>query len=235
MPLSPTDVNAKEFKITRKGYHVDEVDAFLDEVEAELVRLLSDNAALRAQSAAPPAVAQPAAGVVPVISGGILAGETEGVALRTLLLAQQTADAAIAQARAEADAMVAQARNKLTEADDAVAAQVASVLGDLDERRRQLEQQIEDLRAFEREYRVRLKAYLEGQLRDLDGSGAADDAGAGVPVGARATIGGAAVPALTANTGSPVNAVSSAPAPALAGLIEPAEPLLNLTKPMSAQ
>ena len=214
MPLSPLDVNAKEFKITRKGYHVDEVDAFLDEVEAELVRLLADNAALRAEPVPSPPVVAPVAAVVPVAeaaplpTAGILAGETEGVALRTLLLAQQTADAAVAQARAEADQIVAQARRTLTEADEEVATKVAAVLGDLEERRTQLEAQIEDLRAFEREYRIRLKAYLEGQLRDLGGTGgtgATDDAGAGVPV-ARATAVGTPAAML----------VSSAPAPALA-------------------
>ena len=213
MPLGPLDVNAKEFKITRKGYHVDEVDAFLDEVEAELVRLLADNAALRAEPVpslpqpvvAPVAEVRPVAEVAPLPTAGILAGETEGVALRTLLLAQQTADAAVAQARAEADQIVAQARRTLTEADAEVATKVAAVLGDLEERRSQLEAQIEDLRAFEREYRIRLKAYLEGQLRDLGGTGATDDAGAGVPT-ARATAAGTPAAML----------VSSAPAPALA-------------------
>ena len=221
MPLSPLDVNAKEFKITRKGYHVDAVDAFLDEVEAELVRLLADNSALRAEpvrsaplpvvepvtEVVPLAEVAPVAAVAPLPTAGILAGETEGVALRTLLLAQQTADAAVAQARAEADQIVAQARRTLTEADAEVAAKVAAVLGDLEERRGQLEAQIEDLRAFEREYRIRLKAYLEGQLRDL--TGATDDAGAGVPA-ARATAGVPTSPVL----------VSSAPAPALAPVAE---------------
>ena len=225
MPISPSDVNAKQFKISRKGYHVDEVDAFLDEIEAELVRLLSDNAALRAQPVRPPAAPGTTAPgttapgtdvapylsvaeVAPLPSAGILAGETEGVALRTLLLAQQTADAAVAQARAEADEIVAQARRMLTEADADVAAKVAAVLGDLEERRGQLEAQIEDLRAYEREYRIRLKAYFEGQLRDLSGAGATDDAGDGVPASARAAAIGGSTPPL----------VSSAPAPALAAV-----------------
>jgi hypothetical protein len=30
---------------------------------------------------------------------------------------------------------------------------------------------VEELRTFEREYRTRLKSYLESQLRDLDASG----------------------------------------------------------------
>jgi hypothetical protein len=54
-------------------------------------------------------------------------------------------------------------------------------------RRRQLEGRIEELRAFEREYRTRLKAYLETQLRELgSGPGTTDESGAGVPADARA-------------------------------------------------
>jgi hypothetical protein len=34
------------------------------------------------------------------------------------------------------------------------------------------------LRTFEREYRTRLKSYLESQLRDLDASGAGEPANA---------------------------------------------------------
>lgn len=41
-------------------------------------------------------------------------------------------------------------------------------LSPLIQQRAELESQIEDLRAFEREYRTRLKAYMEAQLRELD-------------------------------------------------------------------
>jgi hypothetical protein len=34
-----------------------------------------------------------------------------------------------------------------------------------------LERKVEQLRGFERDYRARLKAYIEGQLRDLDARG----------------------------------------------------------------
>ena len=42
----------------------------------------------------------------------------------------------------------------------------------------------DELRAFEREYRTRLKAYLESQLRDLDGRGAAIESESGRAAGA---------------------------------------------------
>src|SRR6266849_2588629 len=116
-------------------------------------------------------------------------------AARVLALAQQTADQAIADARREADETLGRARR---EADEILTkarrqseqitsdarARAESLERDAQERHRQamgslvqsreeLERRVDDLRAFEREYRSRLKAYLEGQLRDLE-AGAAD-------------------------------------------------------------
>ncbi len=49
MPLTPEDVSNKRFTAVRlrEGYDMGEVDAFLDEVEAELVRLTRENSELR--------------------------------------------------------------------------------------------------------------------------------------------------------------------------------------------
>src|ERR1700721_4162058 len=53
MPLSPADVRNKQFSTTRlrPGYDEEEVAAFLDEVEAELDRLIQENEELRAKLA----------------------------------------------------------------------------------------------------------------------------------------------------------------------------------------
>ena len=233
MPLTPTDVANKQFKIAFRGYSLDEVDAFLDEVETELSRLLRENAAGQDPSAsgfvpsgAPVGQSAAARPRVPALSGM----EGQEAALRTLLLAQRTADEAIAEARAEAEQIVSAARaeadttlgkarseadttlgkarseaettlgkarteaqstlgtaqRKAASVDEDVAARIQAATGDLDQRRRDLEVRIEELRSFEREYRTRLKAYLETQLRDLDSRQGNDDAGAGVPAKARA-------------------------------------------------
>lgn len=52
MPLTPADIHNMAFKkppIGKRGYDQEEVDAFLDEVEQQLIRLLEDNDALRGQ------------------------------------------------------------------------------------------------------------------------------------------------------------------------------------------
>jgi DivIVA domain-containing protein len=52
MPLTPADIHNTAFKkppIGKRGYDEEEVDAFLDEVEQELIRLVEENAALQGQ------------------------------------------------------------------------------------------------------------------------------------------------------------------------------------------
>jgi DivIVA domain-containing protein len=219
VPLTPTDVANKQFRIAFRGYSLDEVDAFLDEVENELSRLLRENSDLRNRPApaAPsgPAALPAAEQQQPPPAAALSGMEGQEAALRTLLLAQRTADEAIAEARAEADEMLSSARQeadrtlssaraeaertlgsaqqRAARLDEEVAAKIQEATGDLEMRRRALEGRIDELRAFEREYRTRLKAYLETQLRELD-SGAPDDGGAGVPAGARAAAVGGGAP-----------------------------------------
>lgn len=106
--------------------------------------------------------------------------------------ARAEAERLLGGARAEADSALAASRNRAARLDAEVATQIEAATGDLEERRRVLEVRIEELRAFEREYRTRLKAYLTTQLRELDSRVAAEDAGAGVPAGARTAAVGAA-------------------------------------------
>jgi DivIVA domain-containing protein len=223
MPLTPADVRNKQFSTTRlrPGYDEEEVDAFLDEVEVELDRLIQENEELRAKlseslrggkvpmSALSSPLAEPAPELMapepprqeldrrpePQMMGMPPVEDNMDTAARVLALAQQTADQAIADARREADETLGRARR---EADDILgkarrqAEQITSdararaeslerdaqerhrqAMGSLVQQREELERRVDDLRAFEREYRSRLKAYLEGQMRDLE-AGATD-------------------------------------------------------------
>jgi DivIVA domain-containing protein len=254
MPLTPADVRNKQFSTTRlrPGYDEEEVDAFLDEVEAELDRLIQENEELRAKLAeclrgkvpggmgmggpmqmasAPVAEPKPEMMIpqpepikhpepvrpepVPVGMGLPPAEDNMDTAARVLALAQQTADQAIADARREADETVTRARR---EADDILGKarrQAEQIIGDAraraetlerdaQERHRQamgslvqtrdeLERKVEELRSFEREYRSRLKLYLENQLAELnvaaEGSGGFPMVG-GAPAMAHAVVQG---------------------------------------------
>jgi DivIVA domain-containing protein len=197
MPLTPEDVRNKQFTTVRlrEGYDEDEVDAFLDEVEAELTRLYKESADLRAQLAtaqtrpqsksAPPVPAAPAREAAPV-QAAASAGDGADAATRILQLAQRTADEAVSEARSksdriineargQADKMLSEARSRSEVMDREGRERQQAMVGSLEQQRVDLERQVENLRAFEREYRTRLKSYLESQLRDLDVRG--DDIG----------------------------------------------------------
>ena len=61
MTLTPQQVHDKQFNTVkmRTGYDMDEVDTFLDDVEAALGALIVDNDDLRAQLAQKPALLSP--------------------------------------------------------------------------------------------------------------------------------------------------------------------------------
>jgi DivIVA domain-containing protein len=223
MPLTPADVHNVAFKkppIGKRGYDEEEVDAFLDEVERELARLIEENNELRAQlergggaSRGAPAgpggdprlaaeladlktqfervqreksqAEQAARGLQSELDqfrgqGAPVAGDGEQQALRVLMMAQRTADDHVSDARREADKLLSDARTKAEEVTRDARAKADALerdarqrhqeaMGGLDAKRTALQKHIEELKQFEREYRTRLKAYLESQLRDLTG------------------------------------------------------------------
>ena len=246
----------------KEGYKLDEVDAFLDEVEAELTRLQAQVVQLSAQPApaptpapapmptpapapipapVPTAVAAPAVMPTPQPAVPASAASTELATLAApagsaivpatpdpaaemagmLMLAKRTADAHLAEADEQAKNIVQQAR------DDAQRTTTEAIA-----QRGALERRIEDLRSFEREYRTRLRAYLEGQLHDLESGSeppapadaAASAATTAMAAGQRASspvtasrpaMGVGAAPA-TSGPGSPSTAAATPAAAALA-------------------
>jgi DivIVA domain-containing protein len=181
MPLTPQDIQNKRFKTAGRmklGYDEDEVDAFLDEIEEELRRLIAENTSLRQAAAAaqaaphsamavPPPPA-PAAAPPPPAAPAPAPEETGDAALKTLMLAQKTAEDAIAQANAEAESILHSARLKATALEHEAQAAHANRLASLEDDRKELEAEIAALRGFEREFRNRLRSYLESSLADLD-------------------------------------------------------------------
>ena len=245
MPLTPADVHNVAFSkppIGKRGYNEDEVDAFLDLVEAELTRLIEENTDLRqrvgelehelggprsAATTAMPVYEQPPeppqqqpvyeAPPAPAQAPGPVDDGSHLKAARVLALAQDTADRLTGTAKAEADKLLSDARanadsilsearhtaeTTVTEARqradsmladaqmrsetqlrqaqekaDALQADAerkhSEIMGTINQQRTVLEGRLEQLRTFEREYRTRLKTYLESQLEELGQRGSA--------------------------------------------------------------
>src|SRR3954469_2053087 len=270
MPLTPADVHNVAFSkppIGKRGYNEDEVDAFLDLVEAELGRKIEENEDLReqvsdleqrlgnaqadledARSRPQPSLNRPVSpptqqirpvepppmqrSMEPQRMGGPLGADESGdhhvQVAKVLSMAQEMAERLTAEAKSEADSTLSDSRNKseqlLSEArtkSDALVNdarsraetmlndartraetlerqsrdKAASLVGDAERKQSEiigsitrdksvLEKKIDELRTFEREYRTRLKTYLESQLRDLEGRGTA------APADARAAANG---------------------------------------------
>lgn len=114
-------------------------------------------------ASAPAAAAAPAAATAPApVSGD--ANSAAGV----LAMAQRLHDEYVAQGEAKREQIITEAK---TEADGLVTdAQEKSrkILTELEKKKSVLERQVEELRGFERDYRTRLKSFIEGQLQDLD-------------------------------------------------------------------
>lgn len=104
MTLSPADVEQKTFSTALRGYDLDEVDDFLDEVVSTL-RDLTDQLSAAKQAPAP---------AVPMDRAVMAEGPDESAVGRALIAAQETADQIIADARREADRIIKEAD---TEAD----------------------------------------------------------------------------------------------------------------------
>jgi DivIVA domain-containing protein len=144
----------------------------------------------------------PAAGAPGVPGAAAPVAPTEAAA-KVLALAQKTADELVADAKLEADRLLADARERADKIDSESAAKVSKIendarsraealereaqqrhqqaFGKLDSEREHLDSQVQNLKAFEREYRSRLKAYLESELRKLETSGVSDGAVAAPP------------------------------------------------------
>jgi DivIVA domain-containing protein len=198
MALTPEDVVNKRFAQTkfREGYDQDEVDDFLDEVVVELRRLTQENEELRAQlsgGSAPsaavdaPVVAEPvdepvvdeivpepvAAAPAPVSAVPAPAPvDDDAVSTTNLLqLARRLHDEHVKEGADKRDALIAEghatAARILAEAET----KQRNDLARLNQEKAGIEHRIDELRSFEKDYRVKLKSYIEGQLRELDSSG----------------------------------------------------------------
>ena len=187
--LTESDVLNARFKAPssiEERYDLDQVDFFLDEVAETIAQLTAQKAELenelkKAQAriaelensgaatgrGEAPFSAATTASFAPVGGGAAGGGDTNAVA-GMLALAQQLHDKYISDGKAEADRILAEANAEsqriIAEAEE----QHNRTLTQLEQERGLLERKISELRDFERDYRTRLKSYLESLLADVE-------------------------------------------------------------------
>ncbi|WP_273651429.1 DivIVA domain-containing protein [Cellulomonas fimi] len=197
--LTADDVLNKKFQATkfREGYDQDEVDDFLDEVVNTLRELQNENEDLKtklaaaerriaelsragAQQAAPapkpepvPELQkpQPAPVVAPVAPVAPQRPSEPESATGMLALAQKLHDDYVRSGQEESDRLIGEAKSQANRIVREAEETSQRTLGQLEQERSLLERKIDELRVFERDYRTRLKSYLENLLGDLDNRG----------------------------------------------------------------
>ena len=92
---------------------------------------------------------------------------------RVIAEARQRADAMLADAQTRSEAQLRQAQEKADALHADAERKHSEIMGTINQQRTVLEGRLEQLRTFEREYRTRLKTYLESQLEELGQRGSA--------------------------------------------------------------
>lgn len=88
-----------------------------------------------------------------------------------LAMAQQMHDKHVQDGMDQRDKIIAEAQIEASSLVNEAQEKSRKTLGALEQQRSVLERKVEQLRGFERDYRSRLKNYIEGQLRDLEARG----------------------------------------------------------------
>ncbi|TFC52042.1 DivIVA domain-containing protein [Cryobacterium sp. TMT1-21] len=202
MALTPEDVVNKRFQSTkfREGYDQDEVDDFLDEVVVELRRLTAENEELKARVSSGGGASEPVAEPVesapiaetvaePVVAAAVPVpapvvaepiDETAGTT-NLLQLARRLHEEHVKEGAEKRDALIAEGHATAARLVAEAEAKQRAQLNILDQERSVLETKIDDLRTFEREYRQKLKSYIESQLHDLDATSPVESSNASKP------------------------------------------------------
>jgi DivIVA domain-containing protein len=236
MALTPEDVVNKRFQPTkfREGYDQDEVDDFLDEVVVELRRINSENEELRQRLAASearvnelqrnvsqqssqpePALAAaaapaPVAYAAPAADPAFDTNSTNNL----LQLARRLHEEHVREGVEKRDALIAEGHATAARIVAEAEAKQRAQLTTLEQERGTLERRIDELRTFEREYRQKLRGYIESQLRELETSKGVGSGSTGAP-------------SEKAQGPVPTHAAQPAPAPAGAGVFGGATPPAN--------
>ncbi|MBN9325725.1 MAG: cell division protein DivIVA [Cellulomonas sp. 73-145] len=107
---------------------------------------------------------------IPAVTAQAPRNEPES-ATGMLALAQKLHDDYVRSGQEESDRLINEAKSRATHIVREAEETSQRTLGQLEQERSLLERKIDELRVFERDYRTRLKSYLENLLGDLDNRG----------------------------------------------------------------
>jgi len=192
MPLTPEDVVNKRFQPTkfREGYDQDEVDDFLDEIVIEMRRLTQENEDLRqrllaadgriaelqrnggsltslnqAEASIPESITPNTA--FPEAAPDMAVFESNNTN-NLLQLARKLHEEHVKDGLQKRDALIAEGHATAARIVREAEAQHKADMQRLEQEKALAENDVQRLRTFEKEYRAKLKAYIEGQLSDLE-------------------------------------------------------------------
>jgi cell division septum initiation protein DivIVA len=165
MDVSPRELRDTDIREGFRGYHRDDVDELLERA-ASTIEGLSER------------VRQLTERLSNAEGGAGRTGETEDMLQRTLILAQKTADEAIAEAQersrtlleeseAKARTLVSDAETSARRIAESERQRVESEIVDLSSRRDALSADVDALEKYESEYRSRLRKAIEAELDSL--------------------------------------------------------------------
>jgi DivIVA domain-containing protein len=196
MPLTPEDVVNKRFQPTkfREGYDQDEVDDFLDEIVLEMRKLTQENEDLRqrvlaadgriaelqrsgaslvqqvnsAEASIPESTSPNSA--FPEAAKDMSAFEANNTN-NLLQLARKLHEEHVREGLQKRDALIAEGHATAARIVREAEAQHKADMSRLEQEKALAENDVERLQNFEKEYRAKLKSYIEGQLSDLEAAG----------------------------------------------------------------
>jgi DivIVA domain-containing protein len=165
--LTADDVREKQFSKTkyREGFDQDEVDDFLDSVAETIESLTLERDRLRV--AMKDLEARSSSGASELLRAAT--DTTNPPSPQSMLaMAQKLHDDYVRSGEEERERIVFDAKSEADRIRARAEREAQDRLQNLGSDRAELERKIDDLRRFERDYRARLKTYLENLLGDLD-------------------------------------------------------------------
>jgi cell division initiation protein len=166
MPISPQEIQEREFREAFRGYNQDDVDTFLDEIAVEFGRLFQENQRMKVQLAA---LQQEVARLADAPGRAPAPAPTPAVEDDTRIeAARKAAEAALEEAKRRAADVVQRAEHRAREIDELTARRAKDVDSDASAALTDAQSRVADLRRQEAELRRRIRSFLEQQLAAME-------------------------------------------------------------------